>query len=71
MWAEGFTSLNVNMNLNSCGSLMWSWVRVGVKTLKRRKKASGFKRERSKPYDPLETSSLSLMKKGVSYVVTR
>jgi hypothetical protein len=50
---------------------MWSWVRVGVKTLKRRKKASGFKRERSKPYDPLETSSLSLMKKGVSYVVTR
>jgi hypothetical protein len=49
---------------------MWSWVRVGLKTLRRRKKASGFKRERSKEFDLLETSSLSLMKKGGSYVVS-
>jgi hypothetical protein len=33
-------------------------------------KASGLKRERSKRFDPLETSSLSLMKKAMSYVVT-
>ncbi len=35
------------------------------------KKANGFKRERSKQSDPLETSSLSFMKKAISYVVTR
>ncbi len=33
-------------------------------------KASGLKRERSKQSDLLEISSLSLMKKAMSYVVT-
>jgi hypothetical protein len=36
----------------------------------KKKEASGFKREKSKQFDPLETSSLSMMKKKVSYVVT-
>jgi hypothetical protein len=53
------------------GSPMWCWDCVGLKTLKRRKKASGLKREISERSDPLETSSFFLMKKGVSYVVTR
>jgi hypothetical protein len=38
----------------------------GLKTLRRRKKANGLKRERSEWFDPLETSSLSLMKKAIS-----
>jgi hypothetical protein len=38
----------------------------GLKTLRRRKKASGLKSERSEQFDPLETSSLSLMKKAMS-----
>jgi hypothetical protein len=41
----------------------------GLKNLRRRKKANGLKR-RSKQFDPLKTSSLSLMKKTMSYVVT-
>jgi hypothetical protein len=41
MWAEGFKSPNVNMNLSSCGNLMWSWVHVGLKTLGRRKRLVG------------------------------
>jgi hypothetical protein len=43
---------------------------VGVKTLRRRKKASGLKRALLEKFDPLETLSLSLMKKAMSYVVT-
>jgi hypothetical protein len=43
----------------------------GLKFLKRRKKASGFKRERSKWSNPLKSSSLSFMKKVVSYVVAK
>jgi len=35
----------------------------GLKTLRRRRKASGLKRVRSEQFDPLETSSLSLLKK--------
>ncbi len=54
----------------SSGSPMWSWDRVGLKTLRRRKKVNGLKKERLEQIDPLETSSLSLTKKGVSYVVT-
>jgi hypothetical protein len=38
----------------------------GLKKLKRRRKACGLKRERSEQFDPLETSSLSLMKKVVT-----
>jgi hypothetical protein len=38
----------------------------GLKNLRRRRKACGLKRERSKQFDPLETSSLSLMKKAIS-----
>jgi len=34
----------------------------GLKKLRRRRKASGFKKERSKRFDPLETSSLFLLK---------
>jgi len=41
----------------------------GVKILRRWKKVSGLKRERLERSDPLETSSLSLPKKVVSYVV--
>jgi len=41
----------------------------GLRTLRRWKKASGLKRERLERFDPLETSSLSLMKKAMSYVV--
>ncbi len=41
----------------------------GLKNLRRRKKASEFKKYRSKRSDLLETSSFSLMKKVVSYVV--
>jgi len=43
----------------------------GLKILRRWKKVSGLKRERSKQSDPLETSSLSLMKKTISYVVPK
>jgi hypothetical protein len=46
---------------------MWSWIRVGVKTLRR--EANGFKRMRSMRFDPLETSNLSMMKKVVSLLV--
>jgi hypothetical protein len=38
----------------------------GLKILKRRRKASEFKRERLERSDPLETLSLSLMKKVVT-----
>jgi hypothetical protein len=38
----------------------------GLKSLRRRRKASGLKREKSKRYDPLETSSLSFMKKAMT-----
>jgi hypothetical protein len=38
----------------------------GLKTLRRRRKANGLKREISKRFDPLETSSLSLMKKAMA-----
>jgi hypothetical protein len=50
--------------------LLWKFNVVlglcGMKTLRRIRKASGFKRERSERSDPLETSSLSLMKKVVT-----
>jgi hypothetical protein len=39
---------------------------VCLKTLRRRKKANGLKRERSERFDPLESLSFSLMKKAVS-----
>ncbi len=45
-----------NVVLGSCG----------LKTFRRRKKASGLKRERLERFDPLETSSLSLMRKAMS-----
>jgi hypothetical protein len=45
---------------------MWLLGLCGLKTLRRRKKASGLKRERSEGFDPLESSSLSLMKKTMS-----
>jgi hypothetical protein len=38
----------------------------GLKNLKRRRKASGLKREKLERFDPLETSSFSLMKKAVT-----
>ncbi len=40
---------------------------MGLKTL--RGEASGFKRVRSKQFDPLKTSSLSMMKKVISLLV--
>jgi len=46
---------------------MWSWIHVGLKTLRR--EASGLKRVRSERFDPLETSSLSMMKKAISLLV--
>ncbi len=46
---------------------MWFGICVGLKTLRR--EANGFKRVRSKRSDPLETSSLSMMKKVVSLLV--
>jgi hypothetical protein len=42
----------------------------GLKDLRRKKKANGLKKKRLDRSDPLETSSLSLMKKVMSYVVT-
>jgi len=38
----------------------------GLKNLRRKRKASGLKRERSKQFDPLKTSSLFLMKKEMT-----
>jgi hypothetical protein len=46
---------------------MWSKICVGLKTLKR--KASVFKRARSKRSNPLEISSFSMMKKVVFLLV--
>jgi hypothetical protein len=43
----------------------------GVKILKRWKKANGLKKEKLELSNPLETLSISLMKKAVSYVVTK
>jgi hypothetical protein len=40
---------------------------MGLKTLRR--EANGLKRVRSKRFDPLKTSSLSMMKKAVSLLV--
>ncbi len=34
-----------------------------------KREANGFKRVRSERFDPLKTSSLSMMKKAVSYLV--
>jgi hypothetical protein len=48
---------------------MWSWIRVGLKTLRR--EASGLKKVRLERFDPLETSSLSMMKKAVSLLVSK
>jgi len=50
-----------NVVLSSCGS----------KDFEKKKEANGLKKARSKRFNPLETSSLSLMKKVVSYVVIR
>jgi hypothetical protein len=36
----------------------------GLKTLRRRRKASGLKRKISERFNPLKTSSLSLLKKA-------
>jgi hypothetical protein len=47
--------------LGSCGS----------EDFEKKKEANGLKREISEQSNPLETSSLSLMKKAMSYVVTR
>jgi hypothetical protein len=47
---------------------MWSWIRVGLKTLK--KEANGLKRMRSKQFDPLETSSLFMMKRAIFLLVS-
>jgi len=47
---------------------MWSCIRVGLKTLKRQ--ASALKRVRSERSNPLETSSLFMMKKAVSLLVS-
>jgi hypothetical protein len=41
----------------------------GFENFEKRKGASGFKKKRTKRFDPLETSSLSFMKKAMSYVV--
>jgi hypothetical protein len=41
---------------------MWSGICVGLKTLRR--EASGLRRVRSKQFDPLETSSFSMIKKA-------
>ncbi len=49
------------MVLGSCGS----------EDFEKKKEANGLKREISEQSNPLETSSLSLMKKAMSYVVTR
>jgi len=48
---------------------MWSWIHVGLKTLRR--EASGLKRVRLERFDPLETSSFSMMKKTISLLVSR
>jgi hypothetical protein len=42
----------------------------GFEDFEKKKEASGLMRERSERFDPLETSSLSLMKKAMFYVVT-
>jgi hypothetical protein len=47
---------------------MWSWICVGVKTLRR--EASGLKKVRLEQFDPLETSSFFMMKKVVSLLVS-
>jgi len=47
---------------------MWSCIRVGLKTLKRQ--ASALKRVRSEQSNPLETSSLFMMKKAISLLVS-
>jgi hypothetical protein len=41
----------------------------GFEDFEKKKEASGLTKERSKRFDPLETSSLSLMKKAMFYVV--
>jgi hypothetical protein len=46
---------------------MWSWIRVGLKTLRR--EADGFKKVRSEQSNLLETSSLSMMKKAIFLLV--
>ncbi len=43
----------------------------GLKSLRIKKKVNGFKIKRSEQFDPLETSSLCLMKKVMFYVVIR
>jgi hypothetical protein len=47
---------------------MWSETCVGLKTL--RKEASGLKRVRSERFNPLKTSSLSMMKKAIFLLVS-
>jgi hypothetical protein len=69
MWVGGFMSPNVNRNLKFPWKSNVVLGSCGLKNLRRRKKASGFKRESSERFNPLETSSLSLMKKAMSYVI--
>jgi hypothetical protein len=71
MWAEGFMSPNVNRNLKFLWKSNVVLGSCGLKNLRRRKKVNGLKREKSDQFDPLEASSFSLMKKSISYVVTR
>jgi hypothetical protein len=34
-------SPNINKNLSSCGSPMWSWVHAGLKTLRKKNRLVG------------------------------
>jgi hypothetical protein len=59
LWGWWWDNANT-INLPKVQESMWSWVRVGLKTLRR--KVSGLKKVRSEWFDPLETSSLSMTK---------
>jgi hypothetical protein len=52
---------NVTWDFGSSGSLMLFWGFMWLKSIKKRKKTSGLKGERSERSGPLETSSLSLL----------
>ncbi len=61
IWTQGSMLQSVTWDFGSSRSLMLFWGFMSLKLIEKRRKASGLKRERSESFDPLETSSISLL----------
>jgi hypothetical protein len=58
---QGFILQSITWDLGSYGSLMLFWGFMWSKVIEKSRKASRLRRDKSKRFDPLETSSLSFL----------